>query len=59
VFRCENTSIRPRVWAGSRSLRKAGDIGGAIKIALDIEQLTHEVNTFLNAASLMNRISRQ
>lgn len=38
---------------------KAGNIGKAIEIALDIEQLTYEVNTLLNAASLMNRICRQ
>ena len=38
---------------------KAGNIGKAIEIALDIEQLTYEVNTLLNAASLMNRIGRQ
>jgi hypothetical protein len=31
----------------------------AIEIALDIEQLTYEVNTLLNAASLMNRICRR
>jgi hypothetical protein len=38
---------------------KTGNIGKAIEIALDIEQLTYEVNTLLNAASLMNRICRQ
>ena len=38
---------------------KAGNIAKAIEIALDIEQLTYEVNTLLNAASLMNRICRQ
>lgn len=38
---------------------KSGNISKAIEIALDIEQLTYEVNTLLNAASLMNRICRQ
>lgn len=38
---------------------KAGNLGKAIEIALDIELLTYEVNTLLNAASLMNRICRQ
>lgn len=33
----------------------AGNISKAIEIALDIEQLTYEVTTFLNAASLMHR----
>jgi hypothetical protein len=37
---------------------KSGNVGKAIEIALDIEQLTYEVNTLLNAASLMNRICR-
>lgn len=36
----------------------AGNIRKAIEIALDIEQLTYEVNTLLNAASLRHRISR-
>lgn len=36
----------------------AGNIRKAIEIALDVEQLTYEVNTLLNAASLMNRIGR-
>ena len=38
---------------------KAANISKAIEIALDVEQLTYEVNTLLNAASLMNRICRQ
>lgn len=37
---------------------EAGNIGKAVEIALDIEQLIYEVNTFLNAASLMHRIGR-
>lgn len=36
----------------------AGNISKAIEVALDIEQLIYEVNTFLNAASLMHRIGR-
>jgi hypothetical protein len=38
---------------------KASNISKAIEIALDVEQLIYEVNTLLNAASLMNRICRQ
>ena len=38
---------------------KTGNVGKAIEIALDIEQLTYEVNTLLNSANLMNRICRQ
>ena len=37
---------------------EAGKISKAIEIVLDIEQLIYEVNIFLNAASLMHRISR-
>ena len=37
---------------------KAGNIAKAIEIAKDIEQLTYEVNTLLNSASLINRIHR-
>ena len=36
----------------------AGNIRKAIEIAVDVEQLTYEVNTLLNAASLINRIGR-
>lgn len=38
---------------------KAGNLQKAIEIALDVEQLTYEVNTLLNAASLMQRICRE
>lgn len=37
---------------------ETGNIEKAVEIALDVEQLIYEVNTFLNAASLMNRIYR-
>jgi hypothetical protein len=36
----------------------AGNVEKGIEIALDVEQLLYEVNTFLNAASLINRISK-
>ena len=35
-----------------------GNIEKDVEIALDIEQLIYEVNTLLNAASLVNRISK-
>jgi hypothetical protein len=38
---------------------KSGNVGKGIEVALYIEQLTYEVNTLLNAASLMNRIYRR
>lgn len=43
----------------AQTCAKSGNIGKAIEIALDIEQLTYEVNTPLNAASLINRLCRQ
>jgi len=36
----------------------AGNIEKAIEIALDVEQPVYEVTTFLNAASLMNRVCK-
>ncbi len=38
---------------------KAENVPKAIEIALDIEQLLYEVTTLLNAASLMQRLSRK
>jgi hypothetical protein len=35
----------------------AGNTKQGIAIALDVEQLVYEVNTLLNAASLINRIT--
>ena len=35
---------------------EAGNIPKAVEIALDLEQILYEVNTFLNAASMMHRI---
>lgn len=35
---------------------EAGNLPKAIEIALDLEQTLYEVNTFLNAASMMHRI---
>jgi len=35
-----------------------GNVEKGIEIALDVEQLIYEVNTFLNAVSLINRINK-
>ena len=37
----------------------SGNVEKGIEIALDVEQLVYEVNTLLNAASLINRISKK
>jgi hypothetical protein len=42
-----------------RSARGLANLDYAIKIVLDVEQLIYEVNTFLNAASMMHRMKKQ
>ena len=37
---------------------ESGNAEKAIEIALDIEQLIYEVNIFLNAASVINRVGK-
>jgi hypothetical protein len=37
---------------------EASQLDKAIEIALDVEQLIYEVSTFLNAASLINRVAK-
>jgi hypothetical protein len=34
----------------------AGNVENGIEVALDVEGLVHEVNTCLNAASMINRL---
>ncbi len=34
----------------------SGNVEKGIEIVLDIEQITYEVNTFLNAASMIHRL---
>jgi hypothetical protein len=36
----------------------SGNVEKGIEIVLDIEQITYEVNTFLNAASMIHRLLR-
>ena len=36
----------------------SGNVEKGIEVALDIEQIVYDVNTFLNAASMFNRISK-
>jgi hypothetical protein len=45
----------------ARAAQTCADIGNVekgVEIALDVEQLIYEVNTLLNAASLINRINK-
>jgi hypothetical protein len=41
-----------------RSPRRSWECGKGIEIALDIEQLIYEVNTFFNAAGSITRIGK-
>ena len=36
----------------------AGNVEKGIEVALDVEELVYEVNTFLNAASMINRLGK-
>jgi hypothetical protein len=36
----------------------SGNVEKGIEVALDVEQLIYEVNTFLNAASMINRLGK-
>lgn len=44
---------------GAAACAEAGDPQSGLQLALDIEQPLYEVNTLLNAASLMNRCWRE
>jgi hypothetical protein len=44
---------------GAAACAEAGDVQAGLQMALDIEQPVYEVNTLLNAASLMNRCYRE
>ena len=35
-----------------------GNVEKGIEVALDVEELIYEVNTFLNAASMINRLGK-
>jgi hypothetical protein len=36
----------------------SGNVEKGIEVALDLEQIVYEVNTFLNAASMINRLGK-
>ena len=36
----------------------SGNVDKGIEVALDVEELIYEVNTFLNAASMINRLGK-
>jgi hypothetical protein len=42
----------------AKACAEAGNVDKAVEISLDVEQLIYEVTTFLNAASMINRINR-
>jgi hypothetical protein len=56
------TEMRSRLEKATSIARAAeacalsGNVEKGIEIVLDIEQITYEVNTFLNVASMINRL---
>ncbi len=36
----------------------SGNVEKGVEVALDVEELIYEVNTFLNAASMINRLGK-
>jgi hypothetical protein len=42
----------------SEACAKAGQIEKAVEVALDVEQLVYDVNTFLNAARMINQLAK-
>jgi hypothetical protein len=42
----------------AQACAESGNVEKAIEITLDVEQLIYEVNTFLNAASMMHRLGK-
>jgi hypothetical protein len=55
---CERLDRAASIGKAAEACADAGNIEKAIEIALDVEQLIYEVNTFLNAASMINRINK-
>ena len=47
-----------RIAKAAEACADAGNFSKGIEIALDVEHLLYEVNTFLNAASLINRLGK-
>lgn len=62
TIRAYLTEIRSRLDKAASIAKAAeacalsGNIETGIEVALDIEQIVYEVNAFLNAASLINRL---
>jgi hypothetical protein len=56
------TEMRSRLEKAASIARAAeacaisGNVEKGVEVALDIEQIAYEVNTFLNAASMINRL---
>ena len=47
-----------RVAAAAEACANAGNVDKGVEVALDIEQLAYEASRLLDAASLINRLSR-
>ena len=55
---CERLDLAASIARAAQACADTGNVEKGIQIALDVEQLIYEVNTFLNAASLINRINK-
>lgn len=55
---CQRLDRAAGIAKAAEACADAGNIEKAIEIALDVEQLTYEVNTLLNAASMIHRIGK-
>jgi hypothetical protein len=54
----ERLELATSIAKAAETCAESGSAQKAIEIALDIEQLIYEVNTLLNAASMINRIGK-
>ena len=48
-----------RIAKAAEACATAGDADNGVQVALDIEQLAYEAGRLLDAASLLNRISKE
>ena len=56
---CERLDKATRIAKAAEACASAGDADNGVQVALDIEQLAYEAGRLLDAASLLNRISKE
>jgi hypothetical protein len=55
---CDRLKLAAGIAKAAQTRAEACNLEKAVEIALDVEQPICEMNTFLNAASLMNRLPK-